>query len=395
MRPLFSVIVPTRNRPQQLANTLVPLSRQTLTDFEIILSDNSDSKHTQATKEIVEAISKKHNLQIRIIRPPTALNMTNHWNFAINKANGQYLGVVTDRMTLLPTTLENVLTVLQKGHCCVSYSSATLKTQDNKYYLTNPLSAPTLEEVACADVIKQFSLGNSSATCPRLLNSFVDVSTLNRMKLYTGGPLLGISPDYSFLFNYLGMLESYIHIHASLLVDHSPDVSNGLAITRNLPNKASDDFNKIMHKEQLDLINMRLMPDDNFFFLNIISGEYKLAAQNIPNSTLLPFNHERIYEACLIQAAKYLTTDETSRLSFQALEKYRSKHNVPKFSVFSQLHMQYRKIRNTYKRIHKDAVINSSRDMFTLTQLIEKAEIIANFLELEGKKTSKLKTFEC
>ncbi|MDJ0614961.1 MAG: glycosyltransferase family 2 protein [Rhizobiaceae bacterium] len=383
MQPLFSIIVPTRNRSQQLAKTLLPLTRQTNSDFELVVSDNSDPSEFEKNQKIVEIVS--NTFPVRLIRPKSTLNMTNHWNFALDAAKGKYVGVVTDRMTLHPTTLEKSYKFLDTGTKCVSYSHTTLRKTGSSLSLTEDIEPEVKSElVRSKAVIMDFANATPTGACPRLLNSFVAKTVLEKMRQEVGTTVSGICPDYSFLFGYLARYESYVHIRNPLLIDHSPEVSNGMAATRNKPNKASGDFEKLVKEEQTESMNLRLMPSDHFFFLNLISAEYEFASRLEHYESFPSFDHEKMYRACLKQAAKYLSNNEISKSSISALEEYRKRQKISRSIRYNPLYMKFRMLRNSYKQWKMNKALTDkavSENERSVSELIEEGQKLADFLE--------------
>ena len=79
MTPILSVLIPTRNRPQQLLSLLSIIEKCKINRIEFIVSDNSD-------KKLKDSISRS----VQFIRPERVLNMTENWNFLLKHAKGKY-----------------------------------------------------------------------------------------------------------------------------------------------------------------------------------------------------------------------------------------------------------------------------------------------------------------
>ena len=104
-RPFFSVIIPTMNRPEFLKATLKSALWQTFKNYEIIISDNSNSDEMrQKNQETIKQYSDQKNL--RYIRPDKWLNMPAHFEFATPEAKGKYVLIFTDRRVMMPHALE-------------------------------------------------------------------------------------------------------------------------------------------------------------------------------------------------------------------------------------------------------------------------------------------------
>lgn len=348
-RPEFSILVPTRNRSAQIAATLVPLAHQSHGNYEIVVSDNSDTEQSAHVASLVEIL--KDQADIRVVRPDRPLNMVDHWNFALGQVQGEFVGIVTDRMTLLPSTLASLRTHLSEQETCVSYSHTTLKQNPDGAVLHPPLAASRVEQMDAQGILSLFASGGATKACPRLLNCFTHTDVLERMRTEAGEYLHGISPDYSFLFNYLARYASYAHVHRAYLVDHSPQVSNGMAATQNMPNKAFADFYQRMIAEQKDSMALRPIPEDTTLFANIILSEYVLAQRTTPGADMPPLDHEKIYQACWKQAQKVATSgNSASEHMLDALEKYRVTQGLPPHSWVDRMKLAVRKRRNLAKQ---------------------------------------------
>tara|TARA_R110002033_G_scaffold149205_1_gene186255 strand:+ start:982 stop:2037 length:1056 start_codon:yes stop_codon:yes gene_type:complete len=314
-----------------------------------VVSDNSDADHADRNAAVVESLNS--TVDIRIVRPNATLNMLGHWNFALGHTRGTYVGIVTDRMTLLPSALADVRPHLIGGADCVSFSHTTLRAPYSAAALNPPLSAASVEQMDAQAVLSLFARGGATKACPRLLNCFTRSEVLTRMKDDAGEALLGISPDYSFLFNYLARYPAYLHLHRQYLVDHAPQVSNGSAATQNKPNRAFSDFHARMLNEQQDTMALRPLPKDYIFFANIVLSEYVLASQKTPGANLPPLDPAGIYASCWSQARKIAAYgNEATDIALELLEAYRIQNNLPRPSMVDRLNMAWRKRRNLIKR---------------------------------------------
>lgn len=98
---LFSIVIPTRDRPSLLSRVLLALKAQTFVDFEVIISDNSLNYSCEA-----EVSSYLSDVRFRYKRPPHPMNMCDHWNFAIEGANGEYITIFNEKFLMRPDALE-------------------------------------------------------------------------------------------------------------------------------------------------------------------------------------------------------------------------------------------------------------------------------------------------
>ena len=101
--PFFSIIIPTRNRPDLFRDALVSALFQDFNDFEVVVSDNCNDDRTQ---KVLEEFSNNHRL--RCIRPKSLLQMPEHWEFASRHAEGTYVLFLTDRSVLKRHALKTI-----------------------------------------------------------------------------------------------------------------------------------------------------------------------------------------------------------------------------------------------------------------------------------------------
>jgi glycosyltransferase involved in cell wall biosynthesis len=100
--PFFSVAIPTKNRPRQLADAVRSVLSQTFTDLEVVICDNSDEADAVATAAVAEQLADP---RLRYVRTSGQLSMPDNWEHAVAETRGQYVGIVTDRSVLRPDAL--------------------------------------------------------------------------------------------------------------------------------------------------------------------------------------------------------------------------------------------------------------------------------------------------
>ncbi len=109
-KPLISVLVPTRDRPDLLRLCLSSLLPQQA-DFEVIVSDNFT--RSSAALE-VEALGA--DARFRYLRPPNPLTMADNWEFAFQHARGDLIVTLIDKTLLLPSALARLTAAAQTSN---------------------------------------------------------------------------------------------------------------------------------------------------------------------------------------------------------------------------------------------------------------------------------------
>lgn len=228
--PFFSIVIPTRDRSDLIVETVLSALNQDNADFEIILSDNSSNVATQKALQNAGLITR-----INYIRPPSELNMPDHWEFASEKATGRYVLILTDRSILKQGTLKTIFDQIQKHSadkpapiCSWGWS---LYDDHKKAIVANNLDYSP-ERVQFRDsrsFLSEF-LGSQKKYpyfLPRGLNSCYSSAFAKEIRLKHGKLFTPTSPDFTSAFRLLALSEKLLFIDAALLVSRGLRQSNG------------------------------------------------------------------------------------------------------------------------------------------------------------------------
>ena len=98
--PLFSITIPTYNRGDLLTFAIQSILKQTLSDFEIVVSDNHS---TDDTERVLKGFTDS---RIRYVKPPQHVVTVDSFEFARSNARGKLVIVMNDDDVLVATALE-------------------------------------------------------------------------------------------------------------------------------------------------------------------------------------------------------------------------------------------------------------------------------------------------
>ena len=108
----FSIIIPVYNRPDELADLLVSLTRQTLTDFEVLVIEDGSTRKADQVVATYRAADRLDRLQVRYFeKPNTGQGFSRNYGF--ERATGDYFIVFDSDVVVPPTYLATVATYLQ------------------------------------------------------------------------------------------------------------------------------------------------------------------------------------------------------------------------------------------------------------------------------------------
>jgi glycosyltransferase involved in cell wall biosynthesis len=106
--PLVSVVIPTHNRPEMLAEAITSIRAQTFTDYEIIIVSNGESDDMRrASREVATA----HDGGYFALRQG---NVSGARNFGVEHAKGEWIAFLDDDDLWLPNKLERQVAEAQR-----------------------------------------------------------------------------------------------------------------------------------------------------------------------------------------------------------------------------------------------------------------------------------------
>lgn len=117
-RKLISVLVPTRNRPLLLAETLASLAAQTFPDFEVIVVNDGG----EAVEGVVARFLKP--MAIKLVTLSQSQGQPEALNIAVRESEGEFLAFCDDDDLLARTHLETLHNALvQNSDYLLAYSN--------------------------------------------------------------------------------------------------------------------------------------------------------------------------------------------------------------------------------------------------------------------------------
>jgi glycosyltransferase involved in cell wall biosynthesis len=273
MKPRFSILVPTRQRPDTLASTLTTLVEQPGDDFEIVVADNFGD--AEVTKVIGEA--RKIKSQVKHIRSDRVLPMAENWERGLAACTGQFITVLGDDDGFLPSTLTLVRELIRSsGAKVVSWSCHTYWWPDtiaywhaNRLYVINT-STNTIEWRDSRAVLSAFFRDQIPfGDLPMIYNAFVGRELVKKVHDKYGRYFMPpeMPPDVVSGIINLMYSERYLHSNRPLAVRGNSKRSNGTAHwTRAFGKEQRKTYLDDEGKELGQLFHPDLVPSPNLGF---------------------------------------------------------------------------------------------------------------------------------
>lgn len=235
-QPLFSIVIPTRNRSELVARAIESVLGQTLGDFELIVSDNSDRMIPKADV-LGRTPLWRDDPRVRYVRPPEFMLMPAHWNFATSFATGKYVAILTDRFVMRPSSLEALAETIS-AHPTGDPDLVVWNVQSSYFEDSRSLATPQtggeVQIIPSRDLLSDFLRFSSWRTgsfffnkLPRGLNSIYRRELALKIIEEHGRLFRLVSPDYSSAFLFMAFASEVLYLDLPLYIAHG-DQSNGL-----------------------------------------------------------------------------------------------------------------------------------------------------------------------
>ena len=244
-RPFLSYVLPTRDRPQLLKKCLQYLKAQQGGNFEVIVSDNSILK---PCKDVVAPflIDKK----FKYFRPQEPLSMPDNWDFAIEKAQGQYITVINEKFLFHPSATSVLQSLANEFSApdIMSWQYEHFAMSDGKGQrgTYHPLIKPVKPSVYSAldELKRRFDFieplfGRSTQekiSFGKIYSGAVSRKIVEKIKLHYGRVFVPMSPDFTSMVCALNFGEKCLDVGRSLMMVVAGDnISNGESTKVSLP----------------------------------------------------------------------------------------------------------------------------------------------------------------
>lgn len=276
MDPLFSIVLPTKNRPELLQDAILSVLFQNFDNYELIVSDNS-------TNNISERLVSKflNYKQLKYLHPRTEMNMPSHFEWATKQALGKYVLLLTDRSVLMQGALRKLsdLIEINKEVQVITYPWLIF---DEKRGIFCGTKLPKIETGfrMSSQIISSFLRDPENLyNMPRDLNSCYSAEIAKQIRDKFGALFMPVNPDFTFSFLILSQVNKVLYMNIPLFISQGLTMSTGNASKLNAYLKSlnvSDPFCYVPLKIPLfintvfnDFLNVQKFADKNLLSFEI------------------------------------------------------------------------------------------------------------------------------
>ncbi len=308
--PFFTIAIPTKNRPDQLADAIRSVLDQRFSDFEIVVCDNSDESEAPHSIERVLAFDDP---RIRYVRTSGELSMPDNWERAVAEARGTYVGVLTDRSVFRPGALGVIHAEIRStGAPCVSwfndlYGRDAAGRAFKRRECT--LQRYRVESGKILDYLLNGSPKYATKIVPKLMTAVCRRSVLEEIR----GSAVGrccppVAPDYGSGYLMLAHVDSVLMIDEALYV--SCGVGTGSAFRRR--SELGDRFRRDLGLTWEEMVDR--MPSGAAFSHALVLNDFLRIREALPERLgRFELNRTQYYAGCLSDYAKVAARGVTER----------------------------------------------------------------------------------
>ena len=226
----FSIVIPTRERPETLDYTLRTCLAQQHSNYEIIVCDNCSAPATQL---VVERWASD---KIKYIRSDRPLAMSDNWELAVSQATGEYVIVIGDDDGLLLHTLaelERLLAQIRSPRAIrwerayYSWPNHPLLEEANLLHLPLEQASTLLSGRGTIRSAANFELDYTML--PMLYNSAIHADLIGALRRKTGRVFAAQSPDIYSGFAFAHLAGEYVSVGIPMSINAGSASSNGVA----------------------------------------------------------------------------------------------------------------------------------------------------------------------
>lgn len=324
--PLLSIVVPTRNRAQYA----IPMIRSVLevrtAELELLIGDNSDDDTLD--RWIIQQASDPRLRYERITEP---LSMTENHNRAFSRARGEYVCLIGDDDTILPSAIaitrwarENDVDAVTPEtplrYCWPDLRSRYWGAGQAGRLFMDPWRVrawkgdPAAEAVACLA-----RAGQGAGWLPKTYHGIIRRRCLEELRAVTGSYCYGVSPDIYLALAASSLVSRQVCTTMPLTIPGASGLSNsGRAALR----RHKGDLRSDPHMSRFASMDWPPMVP-RFFSVETVWAQAALEATrraSLGNS----FNFPRLYALCLLNHLDYRHEIFRSIAAFAASSSRRS-----------------------------------------------------------------------
>lgn len=336
------IIIPTRNRFNIVLNGIKSSLLNPLPEgFKILISDDS-SEESQA--EALRKFCEKNKSKVLYIRAPGNLSMTQHYEWAIHQGlkhkEFNHFCFLTDRMIFKKGALKELDNLLKEyPNELISYNNDHITDHIKPVQLKQNVWSGQTVKIKTKTILYYASQTKFHSALPRMLNCVAPRTILKDIEYKFGSIFDSIAPDFCFCFRCLYLLQDFLYLDKSLIVDYATYRSNGVSQSRGIITKDNKYYNSKLDKSR---INYASLVPEFLTINNIIVNEYLIVKNETKSKKFKNINIQSYYEQIAIELLRIENISLKIRMLFLLIkkDKYAYLHLLKAFAIISVIFLR-------------------------------------------------------
>jgi hypothetical protein len=236
------LLIPTRNRAHLAAMAIASAQSGGMQGVNVVVSDNSTiAEERYALERTCDEAG------VALIAPPEPVPMRTHWAWALERAmelhDPSHVSVLTDRMLFKEGWLVRLWEIARvRPGRVLSYNHDEIIDEAEPVTLIHSAGSGQLVTLDSRALLELSAKAHVHPAIPRLLNAIVPVEVVDEVRARFGSVFASVSPDFSFGYRCLDVVDSIDFLDYSPLVHHASASSNGRSYARGIATETAADF---------------------------------------------------------------------------------------------------------------------------------------------------------
>jgi glycosyltransferase involved in cell wall biosynthesis len=231
---MFSIVIPTRARPDTLRHAVRTVLAQSDGDFEVIVHESGDDPAVAA------AVAEFNDPRIRFFKTGEPVRMTENWERALAHVRGDYVLFIGDDDGLLADACVIARGILnaKPGHVLSWLPASYFWPRYFDAEMANWASAVCGTELTCtlrnsrSLLAMAYRFRATYSDLPMIYNAFVPRAVIEGVRGLHGRYFVGSAPDVTSGLANLYFTQHYLHCNRPLSINAASHHSTGHAIIR-------------------------------------------------------------------------------------------------------------------------------------------------------------------
>jgi Glycosyltransferase like family 2 len=329
--PRFSVVVPTRDRPDLLAFCLQSLAAQTFADVEVVVADNPTAASAR------DVFDRFAGPGWRYVRPDAPVAMNDNFERAVGAATGDHVAILIDKTLLHPSALAvadralrsqpaDIVTWQNEGYDPVDEACDVAR---GRFQPKATPRAPVLYDPA-AEVAARFVNSSRRGLDPvhysrgKIVFGAYSRALLERIRERIGRLFHPLAPDYTSMVPGCVLAEGALDVGRPLLVSYNSMRSNGRR-------QGTDPAHSRRFIEAADPAIIEALPIPGLYASvhNVVSYDLASSAARLPAGSTPPLDMPNLVRRAREDLAGVAWTDAAERAAqFGLLEAAERRYDV-------------------------------------------------------------------